>query len=678
MILVANKQGFRAWTFWLLVAGFFVCLLIPLEYGLRTYRTAEADDRMRATLVEAGRIRALLESEINNAAFLATGVESYIVAREGILDPREIERILSLVYDRGRHFRNIGIAPSNRITWVFPLAGNEGAIGLNYEDLPDQWPAIQKMQVTREGMLSGPLQLVQGGRGLIYRTPIFIENTYWGLLSTVIDSDSLFDYLRSAAGELAPALALRHAGTDGEPGEVFFGSQAFFDRPLEIFPIRVPGTQWQMAIQAPESVPGQLGWFRALEVSIALFLAILLGLLVRLVWQRNLLDQLDSEVRKRTAELRHSHDLLDSVLAAARSFAIVATDADGTIMLFNKGAELMLGYPAEEVVGNQKPGIFLLANEIRERARTMESELGRPLMGDEVFTLRAQQGVEEVLMLHYRHREGQLIPVQVVVSAIRNGDGNFRGYLGVAEDISDRLRNETLKNQFISTVSHELRTPLTAIAGAIGLLRSGSLGTVPDTLQPMLDIALNNSRRLSQLVNDLLDIEKLMAGRITLYPARHAVSDLVQSSIDDIQAMADQQQVEIISNSVPAPHIQVDASRFQQVLTNLLSNAIKFSPAGGRVEVNINQMSEYVRISVTDQGPGIPPSFYEHIFQRFAQADGSDIRRQAGTGLGLAISKELTEQMGGHIGFESAIPGGSCFWVEFRQCQGAENVCTTA
>jgi PAS domain S-box-containing protein len=671
---MAQHRAPRVWFFWLVVAVLFVCLLLPAAYGLRAYRDTFVQQDQRATLELGNRLRVLLESEVNNEAFLATSVEFYIVAREGNLDSTEIQKILALVFERGRHFRNIGIAPDNRIAWVFPVVGNEAAIGLNYPDMPEQWPAIQQIMATGEGRMSGPLELVQGGQGLIYRSPIFINDTYWGLLSTVIDADSLFDLLLSTSGELAPVLALRHMGEDGVPGKVFFGIPENFEQPLALLPVRVPGAQWQMAVNSPAYSPIRLGWYRAFATLFVLFVAIMLGLLLRLIWQRNLLDQLDSQVKVRTAELRQSHDLMDSVFYAASSFAIIATDAEGIITVFNKGAERMLGYQAQEIVGKQRPGCFLLAEEVRKRAHQMATELGRPLKGDEVFTLRAQQGIEEVLLMHYKCRDGHVIPVQVVLSMIKSPAGEIQGYLGIAEDISERLRNETLKNQFISTVSHELRTPLTAISGAISLVKSGVVGPVPDTLQPMLGIAYSNSQRLAQLVNDLLDVEKLMAGRMTLYPARHSVAELIRATVANVQGMADQQQVGLVIALAGEAYIHVDASRFQQVLTNLLSNAIKFSPVNGRVEIDMALSAASVRITVSDQGPGIPSSFHSHIFERFAQADAGDNRQQAGTGLGLAISKELTEQMNGHIGFQPGLSCGSFFWVEFPMCEATAGV----
>tara|TARA_R110002051_G_scaffold221135_1_gene284812 strand:- start:344 stop:1192 length:849 start_codon:yes stop_codon:yes gene_type:complete len=274
-----------------------------------------------------------------------------------------------------------------------------------------------------------------------------------------------------------------------------------------------------------------------------------------------------------------------------------------------------------------------------------------------------------MLMLHYRHHDGHLIPVQAVVSAIRGSEGEILGYLGIAEDVTERLRNETLKNQFISTVSHELRTPLTAITGALGLAHNDSLGVTPDFLRPLLDIAFNNSERLAVLVNDLLDMEKLMAGRMTLDPHVQAVSELVPVAVENLQGLADQQEVTVELGPLPPALIRVDASRLHQILANLLSNAIKFSPTGGTVRVTTETGGHRLRISVIDQGQGVPADFLPHLFQRFSQADGGDSRRRAGTGLGLAISKELTEQMGGHIGYSAAAKAGSCFWVEFDLCK---------
>ena len=659
--------------FMFLVLALFVTLLIPLELGLRAYRDTATGDLTRDVLEQANRLRALLESEINHAAFLATGVESYIVARNGEIDPDEIQRILALVYERGRHFRNIGLAPDNQIQWVFPLAGNEAAIGLRYADLEQQWPAVEKAMATGQGQFNGPVELVQGGRGLIYRAPIFIDGSYWGLLSTVIDADSLLNLLDSVSGELTGVLALRREDGGTSPDSVFYGSTSHFENPLDVLSISVPGGEWQMAVQLPDDSQVSVAWFRTLGISLVMLLSILLGLALRLIWQRNLLERLDVEVKARTADFRQSHDLLDSVLSSARSFAIIATDVNGTITLFNKGAERMLGYSADEMVNKNSPITFLVAEELREHEAKLAADLKSPLLAGEVLTLRARQGIEEVVNLHYRHRDGTLVPVHVVISALTSHDGNILGYLGIAEDISERLRNETLKNQFVSTVSHELRTPLTSIAGALGLIKSGTLGELSQPAQEMVTLAHNNSQRLANLINDLLDIEKMTAGKVSFDYQWVNVADqlkLAKASIDTYSP--DQQVITKLPEDITSVQIQVDPQRFQQVIANLLSNAIKFSPANGLVTLSAKLDKGRVRISVEDQGEGISEEFRGQIFQRFAQADSSDQRNKGGTGLGLAISKELVEKMGGIIDFSPNEPLGSIFWLEFP-CRAPES-----
>lgn len=644
----------------------FLMFLTALEFGLQKNRQIAKQEAGQSVLDLASRLRVWLESEINGAVFQATGVETYIVARRGEISPGEIEVILALVYERGRHFRNIGVAPGNEIRWVFPEEGNEAVIGVRYQDLPGQWPAVSAIIERGRGSLVGPLELVQGGQGLIYRAPIFIDGVYWGLLSTVIDVDSLLEVLASTAGPDAGSLALRVAPEGGGEGNVFWGAPTHFDDPLAVFSLTVPGGEWQLAVKpAPLPVSG-LWYSRFVAFWVALALAFTTFLILRSFWQRNMMRRLEANVRERTLELRNSNELLESVLDAARSFAIVATDTRGKVTLFNRGAERMLGYHAGEVVGLHELTLFMQNEELREHLRQVSGQTSGPNEAGELGqTDEFDVGAGEMLTLRYRHREGHLVPVQVVISGIRDDSGKLQGFLAIAEDISERQRNELLKNQFISTVSHELRTPLTAIRGALGLVNAGATGEVPEGLRPMIEVAHANSGRLAQLVDDLLDIEKLMSGHMVLYTSAEAPLPLVEDVIQTLDVIARNEEVSLRLEGSTRGTIMVDRARFQQVLTNLVGNAIKFSSAGGSVTVRLEDSGLRLRISVQDQGPGIKDSFRARIFDRFAQDDASDTRNKPGTGLGLAISKELTEQMGGIIGFDSAPGQGSRFWVEF-------------
>ncbi|CAN5773803.1 hypothetical protein BH11MYX4_BH11MYX4_23030 [soil metagenome] len=266
------------------------------------------------------------------------------------------------------------------------------------------------------------------------------------------------------------------------------------------------------------------------------------------------------------------------------------------------------------------------------------------------------------MQFRLRRADGTLRWVDARARRVETARGEPPSLIGTVRDVTAQKRLDELKSDFVSAVSHELRTPLTSIRGSVALLEGGAAGPLSPRAQEVLAIASRNAQRLIQIVDELLDIQTLEAGRfqpvLTSVDMNEVAGDVASANMARCAAAG--VTLEVILPGTPST-VQGDAPRLVQVLEHLLSNALRFSPSGALLRVVVQGDAREVRVEIIDQGPGIPEAFRERIFQKFAQAGSGDSRREQGTGLGLAISKAVVERLGGSIGYEDVAPHGARF-----------------
>ena len=377
-------------------------------------------------------------------------------------------------------------------------------------------------------------------------------------------------------------------------------------------------------------------------------------------------DSRDMDIE--TPEFGVSSALQQAILDSS-SYAILATGLDGTIRSFNKAAERILGYRADEVVGKANPTIVHEQEELERRAKLLTRELETKVEpGFQVLAAKAFMGNADESEWTYVRKDGSHLPALISVTPLRGPDNQVEGFVVIGQDITERKKIERIKDEFISTVSHELRTPLTAIIGSLGLIRNGIAGELSEKGLSMIDIAISNSNRLLRLINDILDIEKIELGETEFQTEVLDLQMLVEDAVNVNLAYSEQYGVAFkIGERLAGVLVEACRDTLMQVLTNLLSNAAKFSPAGSQVIVDVSRDDGAVRVSVTDRGPGIPDEFHDRVFQKFAQVDSSDTRQKGGTGLGLSISKAIIDKHDGRIWFETKLGKGTTFHFELSE-----------
>lgn len=341
-----------------------------------------------------------------------------------------------------------------------------------------------------------------------------------------------------------------------------------------------------------------------------------------------------------------------SRVASQTSNGVVITGIDGCVewvnvsfgMLMGRDTASFSGRPLLEVLSSSEPDLRVISA-IELAVNELQPFNAEIFIGDE---------------------QGESRWARVIANPMLDSLGGIQGFMAILVDITQIKQAAKIKQEFTSTVSHELRTPLTSVMGALSVISSGMFDPLPESVKKLLEVATRNCQRLLELIDDLLDMDKLAAGKLPLRIESLKLLPLLKQSVAELQPFAEKYGIRVELEDAPHDvHLRCDSRRFHQIMANLVSNAIKFSPHGSSVRVAVSKVPGKVRIEVVDSGPGIAAEFRNQVFETFAQADSSDTRSKGGTGLGLAITRKLVLEMGGDIGFESIEGGGTTFWLEW-------------
>ena len=334
--------------------------------------------------------------------------------------------------------------------------------------------------------------------------------------------------------------------------------------------------------------------------------------------------------------------------------AVIEWNTDLEVTEWNEAAHKIFGYSREEALGCN--GIELLVPEdLAERTNKIREQLVKNEGG--LYSIN-----ENIT------KDGHIILCEWFNTPLVDENGEIIGIASLAQDVTERIRIDQMKRDFVSIVSHELRTPLTAIRGALGLVLGGATGKAPPKMNELIQIADDNTQRLLHIINDILDIDKIELGVIEYVFDNIPVMELVDKAVTNNSSYAQQYDVTLkVIDRLDDACINADSNRLMQVLDNLISNAIKFSPKGDDVELSITRQGENIRIAVSDHGTGIPKDFQDKLFDKFTQADFSNTRGASGAGLGLNIAKAVIDHHDGNIDFRTEENVGTTFFFDLPE-----------
>ncbi len=633
---------------------------------------SELDHARHDAYHDASLVLGKLENVLNARLHLVYALSGQVHASPE-LDDAAFQRFAEQLAHQISYIRSLQLAPDGVVTHVWPLQENQQAIGHDLMADPARRAAAQDAIASRSLWLSGPIDLIQGGEALIGRLPVFLPQadgeSFWGFATILIDLRGLLDELGLFSSEDDYQYALRFHTAAGQDPRIM-GAPGIFDAVHIEVPVPLPGVAWTLGV-APQqgwqhSWPGRGGFW-----GLALLAALAGGLL--LYWLMRLPAQTRATIKRAVGELESSQARFrDAIQALPAGFVIF--DRDDRLNTCNERyrelyaatrPRLQIGRRFEEILDyamHRDQFAVLAGADDKMREDYREVILQRHRLPSSAFDQQLSDG-RWVRVVEQRMRDGGTVSFHVDVSDQKANTQALVEARRKAEQANQA------KSTFLATVSHEVRTPLNGVIGLLSVL--GDDRGLSEEQARYVKTASDSAHHLLALLNEILDISKMEAGKFELEAADFPLAGLVDGAVDLVRAQAERKGLTLEVEwdvCLRACALKADEARLRQVLLNLLSNAIKFTDRGNvtlRLSINgLIEKSVPLCIEVIDTGIGFDPALGERLFAPFDQLDADANRKFSGTGLGLAISKRLIEMMGGRIHADGQPGQGACFRID--------------
>ncbi len=623
-------------------------------------------------------VRSRLEGQLNESLLTARSFEALLRAQTS-LNPETFDRVAQQVLADHAEIVNIAASSLTVIEYAYP---DKSVLGIDYRTIPEQWESVRLAIVEHKGIVAGPVPLVQGGLGIVSRTPVYIADgrngeSFVGLINVALDAPELF--FKAGLGQIPNYIEVAIRDNDERTGlgRVFFGRPELFARTPVSLDVHFPGGRWRIAavpINGWEAAAWQEpGPFRTLG---AAFLALAVAALFGAAWYA---DHQGRSARAATESEQRFRKLVETVPVAIlihRAGSILYANAEAAQLLEADAPDALLGRPMLSVID---PAFH---DRVRQRIATAYRIGGSPIMEQVYRTLRGAPLTIDVSSTLIAY-DGDLAILSAVrdVTARKRAEEELRALNQTLEakveertralaEAGEQLRNakdlaeeaNAAKSRFLAHMSHELRTPLNSVIGFSEGMRDGLLGTQCSArCTGYLGHIHRAGSLLLELIDEVLDMAKVEAGTLDLQESEIEIRDLVEESAELVRQRAENSGVRL-ELAVPGdvPSLRGDYRRLRQVLLNLLSNAVKFTADGGTVALSAERRPDGgVTLTVTDSGIGIAPEDIATVFAPFGRVENVMHRNTDGTGLGLPLARQFTELHGGRLTLDSTLGQGT-------------------